>query len=128
MPQRKVVQTVVLLRDGERIVPQVGKPFNFTAEELKRIEEVNPDAVAKIVDPGTDEGKLVTLTQAEIDQQKQQAIDDAIAKFKKEQGIKDDAENTDGGADKNAAGTTASKKQQSGKNDKSAADAAGDDI
>lgn len=121
MPKRIVAQTVVIVRDGQRITPEVGKPFDFSADELKQIEAINPDAIAKILE-GTSEGKLVTMTEAELNAQRDKDIADALAKFKAEQGIKDDPETTNtgsgnGGADKT--GKTSDKSgAKSGKSDK----------
>lgn len=50
MPIRIPVQTVILNRkDGGRIKPKIGEPFNFTSEELDQIKQVNPAAVRKPV-------------------------------------------------------------------------------
>lgn len=94
MPKRIVLQTVVLWREGAQVVPPINRAFDFTAEELKTVESLNPAAIGKIVN-GDVTGELVTKTQAEIDADQQAAIDKAIAAFKKEQGITD-APKTDG--------------------------------
>ena len=39
------VQTITVGRDGKNIVPTIGQPFNFTAEEIEQIESSNPAAV-----------------------------------------------------------------------------------
>lgn len=45
MPQRKVVQTVIVFRDGQRIRPAIGEIFNFTQKELEAINRMNPGAL-----------------------------------------------------------------------------------
>ncbi|WHM53115.1 hypothetical protein XAP3_0018 [Xanthomonas phage XAP3] len=49
MPKRKVLQTVIVHRDGQRIRPLVGAIFDFTADELASINAINPDALGKPV-------------------------------------------------------------------------------
>ena len=45
MAIRIPVQTITVGRDGKNIVPTIGQPFNFTAEEIEQIESSNPAAV-----------------------------------------------------------------------------------
>lgn len=52
-------QTVVVHRDGKQVVPPIGQPFDFTAEELSDIERMNPDAVTALA--------VVDLSQASTD-------------------------------------------------------------
>lgn len=49
MAQRIVNQTVIVVRDGKRVVPQIGQPFDFTPAELKDIEALQPSAVRKLI-------------------------------------------------------------------------------
>lgn len=49
MPKRKVLQTVIVHRDGQRIRPLVGAIFDFTADELASINAINTDALGKPV-------------------------------------------------------------------------------
>lgn len=51
MPKRIVKDTIVLYREGKQVVPEVGKLFDFTAEELSNINKANPAAVAHIITP-----------------------------------------------------------------------------
>lgn len=44
--KRTVLQSVVVKRDGKSYVPPLHEVFEFTAEELKDIERINPDAVS----------------------------------------------------------------------------------
>lgn len=49
MPKRKVLQTVIVHRDGQRIRPLVGAIFDFTADEVASINAINRDALGKPV-------------------------------------------------------------------------------
>lgn len=49
MPKRVPVQTIILHRDGKQFSPEIGKAFDFTADELADIVSVNPEAVRKPV-------------------------------------------------------------------------------
>lgn len=42
-------QSVVVLRKGEKVYPPIGKPFDFTQEEVDMIEASNPDALSSHV-------------------------------------------------------------------------------
>lgn len=131
MPKRIPLQTVVLWRDGQQVVPPLSRAFDFTKEELETIEKLNPDAIGKIINADSSD-ELVTKTQAEIDADQQRAIDAAIAAFRKEHGIKDDATKADTGAgntdgSKSAvAGSKSDKSANAAKSDKNTA--ADDDI
>lgn len=50
MAKRIPVQTVIVVRDGKRVSPPIGKPFDFTKEELSNINDRNPDAIRKLTD------------------------------------------------------------------------------
>jgi hypothetical protein len=113
MPKRIPLQTVVLWRDGEQVVPPLNRAFDFTKEELDTIEKLNPAAIGKIVNSDATD-TIVTKTQAEIDADTEKAVADAIAAFKKEQGIKDEPAKTDAGT----SGATPDKNAKSDKTDK----------
>lgn len=49
MPIRVPVQKIVLMRDGKRVIPPSGKPFEFTAKEIEEINAINPAAIRKPV-------------------------------------------------------------------------------
>lgn len=76
MPQRKVLQTVILHRESGRIVPTVGQIFDFTADELASINRLNPEALGRPVQ--------------EVDLENQ-AAQEAAAKAKAEQDAADAA-------------------------------------
>lgn len=52
MPKRIPRNTVVVLReeDGKKVrkVPTVGKPFEFTADEIRQFEAIMPGSLAKV--------------------------------------------------------------------------------
>lgn len=53
MPKRTVLETIVLHREGKRLVVSPQKPpvaFEFTAEEVKQINATNPHAFRKPID------------------------------------------------------------------------------
>jgi hypothetical protein len=49
MPKRVPLQTIVVHREGKRVVPALGEAFDFTAEEVEDINRVNPDAFRKVI-------------------------------------------------------------------------------
>jgi hypothetical protein len=46
---RVVAQSVTVVRDGKRVSPTIGKPYPFTAAELKFLDAANPAATRKAV-------------------------------------------------------------------------------
>lgn len=46
MPIRVPLQSVPVVRDGNRVEPKIGEPFDFTDEEVEHIEAANPDALS----------------------------------------------------------------------------------
>lgn len=57
MPMRAPKQSVGVTRDGQRVYPDIGKPFDFTEQELADIMAANPDAISSeaMVDLKADE-------------------------------------------------------------------------
>lgn len=49
MPIRIPTQSVIVQRNGSNYVPPVGKPFNFTADEVAEVNALAPDALRKPV-------------------------------------------------------------------------------
>lgn len=80
MPQRKVVQTVIVFRDGQRIRPAIGEIFNFTQKELEAINSMNPGALDRPV--------------IEVDAEEQAAKEQAAKEKAPAQGEKSDAKAT----------------------------------
>lgn len=50
MIRRVVVQSVTVVRDGQRVTPERGKAFDFTAEEIEYLDRISPAASRKAVD------------------------------------------------------------------------------
>lgn len=44
--KRTPLQSICVQRDGASVVPPIGIPFDFTADEVKQIEAMNPDAIS----------------------------------------------------------------------------------
>jgi hypothetical protein len=54
MAKKLINETVVLQRDGKRVVPEIGKLFDLTADEIKSISAVRPQAISDVEAPETD--------------------------------------------------------------------------
>lgn len=52
-----IKESVLLMRDGKRVRPEIGKSFDLTDEEIKSIQSVRPQAIDKVpvveVDPNS---------------------------------------------------------------------------
>lgn len=46
MPLRTPTQSVIVMRGTKRVTPEIGKPFEFTKEEIEQIDAMNPDALS----------------------------------------------------------------------------------
>lgn len=55
MAKRIPVQTVVVVRDGKRVTPEIGKPYNFTDAEIADFDRLSPGAVRKPTNEAGDE-------------------------------------------------------------------------
>jgi hypothetical protein len=49
MPKLVPLNTIIVRREGKRIKPEIGKPFDFTAEEVAHINQVSPTSLRKVV-------------------------------------------------------------------------------
>lgn len=49
MPKRIPTCTVIVQREGKNFKPAIGKPFDFTADEIEEINNVMPSALRKPV-------------------------------------------------------------------------------
>lgn len=47
MIRRVVVQSVTVVRDGQRVTPERGKAFDFTPEEIEYLDRISPAASRK---------------------------------------------------------------------------------
>lgn len=83
MPQRKVVQTVIVFRDGQRIRPAIGEIFNFTQKELEAINSMNPGALDRPVIEVDAEEQAAKEQAAKADAPKAEEKSDAKATTKK---------------------------------------------
>lgn len=48
MPKRIINEGILVIRDGKRVRPEIGKAFNLTDDEIKQLEAIRPEAIAKI--------------------------------------------------------------------------------
>lgn len=64
---RTPLQSVVVFRNEKPVVPPIGQPFEFTAEEVAQIEASNPAAISDQVTISADE--LQATQQAAADSQ-----------------------------------------------------------
>lgn len=64
MTTRLVNEGVLVVRNGKRVQPTIGKAFKFTADEINQIERVRPQAISRIetvqVDESGDDGSTDT--------------------------------------------------------------------
>lgn len=49
MPNLVPLQSVVVQRNGNNVVPPIGAVFEFTDKEVSEIESVNPDALSATI-------------------------------------------------------------------------------
>ena len=83
MPQRKVVQTVIVFRDGQRIRPAIGEIFNFTQKELEAINSMNPGALDRPIIEVDAEEQAAKEQAAKADAPKDEEKPDVKATTKK---------------------------------------------
>lgn len=55
MPKRIPQHTVVVIRDGQRVKPEVGVAFDFTQDEVDSINGANSKALRHPINEGTDD-------------------------------------------------------------------------
>lgn len=48
MAKRIIKEGILVVRDGKRIRPTIGKSFDLTADEIKQLEAIRPNAIAKV--------------------------------------------------------------------------------
>lgn len=65
--KRVPLQSIVVQRKGVAFSPPIGEPFDFSADEVKTITAVNPDAI------GTE--AVVDVAEAKADDTKKPAAD-----------------------------------------------------
>lgn len=79
MPSRFVLQTILLMRDGKRVTPVIGKAFDFTAAEIKELDEINPRAYRMPVVEVNSE-----LSQEELDAREKERNDRAVIEARRQ--------------------------------------------
>lgn len=79
MPKRKVLQTVIVYRDGQRIKPTLGEIFDFQQSELDQINRLNPQALGRPV-LEVDVENQAAIQKAKEDQQKAESEAQSQAK------------------------------------------------
>ena len=47
MPKRLIKEAILVVRNGQRIKPEIGKMFDLTDAEIKDLEAARPQAIAK---------------------------------------------------------------------------------
>ena len=57
MPKRVPVKSVVVVRDGKQVRPEMGKAFDFTTEELDDINRLSPNSIRKVITEDADSEK-----------------------------------------------------------------------
>jgi hypothetical protein len=60
MAKRRVNKGVTIVREGKRVRPEIGKNFDFTADEIERIAEVDSAALGKA--DGGEDGEAATAS------------------------------------------------------------------
>lgn len=55
MPNRVPLQSVVVQRDGNNVVPPIGAVFEFTEQEVADIESANPDTLSATIAVAADD-------------------------------------------------------------------------
>lgn len=65
MAKRLIKEGLLVIRDGKRVRPQIGKVFDLTAEEIEQIERVRPSAIAKLREVEVDPASVPTDGAAE---------------------------------------------------------------
>lgn len=54
MAQRIINESILVVRDGKRITPKIGKVFDLTDSEIADLERVRPQAISKAVATAVD--------------------------------------------------------------------------
>lgn len=73
MPKRVPVKSIVLFRDGKQVRPTIGKEFDFTAEELKDINDLSPKSVRKVIVEDAESAETLAAAEAAREQAEKDA-------------------------------------------------------
>ena len=53
---RVPMQSILVIRANKRVYPEIGKPFDFTAEEVEQIEAGAPEALSTMATVDVSQG------------------------------------------------------------------------
>lgn len=75
MPKHVPLVSTVVVRDGKRHYPTVGKPFNFSDEEVKTIKALHPTGLRKPVNESAVDDEIDDAPDG-VDAQQSEATDE----------------------------------------------------
>lgn len=67
MAQRIINESILVVRDGKRITPKIGKVFDLTDSEIADLERVRPQAISKAVATAVDPQSTAIVATADED-------------------------------------------------------------
>lgn len=67
MAQRIINESILVVRDGKRITPKIGKVFDLTDSEIADLERVRPQAISKAVATAVDPQSTAIVAMADED-------------------------------------------------------------
>lgn len=101
MPKRITRGTVILNREGKRVIPPIGRLFDYTQKELDQIKKLHPDAVElpqapaqEYIAPSTG-GNVTAAAKAAADEAAAKAAADEVANRKGPKAIADKSKDAD---------------------------------
>lgn len=48
MPKKIINESITVVRDGKRVSPEIGKPFDLTDDEIKQLKAIRPQAFSNL--------------------------------------------------------------------------------
>lgn len=48
MPKKIINESITVVRDGKRVSPKIGEPFDLTADEIKQLDAIRPQAYSNL--------------------------------------------------------------------------------
>lgn len=67
MAQRIINESILVVRDGKRITPKIGKVFDLTDSEIADLERIRPQAISKAVATAVDPQSTAVVATADED-------------------------------------------------------------
>lgn len=67
MAQRIINESILVVRDGKRITPKIGKVFDLTDSEIADLERVRPQAISKAIATSVDPQSTAVVATADED-------------------------------------------------------------